>query len=219
MWRWLTLFGVLVWASLACVTKPEACADSCAGCCTSTGSCVGGTETTACGRAGEACTDCRLQHSVCLAQVCVLAPDGGGAGGGGTNDAGSTDAGAGDAGLPVDAGTYADGGSPNRYWDGGTCTLATDCPCFSSDDCGPGFYCHSEDSTGLKVFCVPGARGTGLAGDPCAGEADCLSALCTDSSSTGKRCSALCDLPAECPPTLPRCVYIGFGVDRSICAP
>jgi hypothetical protein len=39
--------------------------------------------------------------------------------------------------------------------------VKNDCPCFSSDDCGPGFTCRSEDSSGLNVFCVPGARGVG----------------------------------------------------------
>lgn len=152
----------------------------------------------------------------------IAATGGGVATGGGTaatGGGGGTTGGGG--GTPIDAGpsTYADGGSRYRFWDGGACTVETDCPCFSSDDCGPGFYCHSKDSTGANVFCVPGARGTGLAGGACAGEADCSSALCTDSSSTGMRCSALCDVPAECPVTLPRCTYIGFGVDRSICAP
>lgn len=134
-------------------------------------------------------------------------------GGGGTTGGGG--------GATIDAGpsTSADGGSRFRFWDGGACTVETDCPCFSSDDCGPGFYCHSKDPTGVNVFCIPGARGSGLAGGACAGEADCASALCTDSSSAGKQCSALCDVPAECPVTLPRCTYIGFGVDRSICAP
>lgn len=149
----------------------------------------------------------------------------------GAKEPNSTDAGTDsgvDAGMDagVDAGVdagqltyYPDGGSQQRYWDGGTCAVKTQCPCFSSDDCGPGFNCHSEDSTGLHIYCVPGARGAGSVGDPCTVEGDCQSALCTDSASTGQRCSALCDLAAECPSTLPRCTWIGFGVDRSICAP
>lgn len=121
----------------------------------------------------------------------------------------------------VDAGVlprYPDGGSQQRYWDGGTCAVKTDCPCFSSDDCAPDRSCHSEDATGLHVYCAPGARGAGQVGAPCTAEGDCLSALCTDSTTTGQRCSALCDVAAECPTTLPRC-WIGFGIDRSICAP
>ena len=139
----------------------------------------------------------------------------------GVTDAGVTDAGTTDAG-PTDAGTP-DGGSADagssRYWDGGTCAVKTDCPCFSSDDCAPTFWCHSEDNTGANVFCIPGARGAGAAGAACVGETDCASALCIDSSTAGQRCSAICDQPAECPASLPKCLYVGFGVDRSLCSP
>lgn len=158
------------------------------------------------------------------------APDAGGADAGAA-DAGATDAGATDGG-PSDAGATdggagdggtADGGRPDaggsRYWDGGSCAVKTDCPCFSNDDCAPTHWCHSEDSTGLNVWCIPGARGTGAAGAQCTGETDCASALCIDSTSAGTRCSALCDGPADCPSTLPTCLYVGFGVDRSICSP
>lgn len=127
-----------------------------------------------------------------------------------------------DAGVDAGArpGFYADGGSMHRYWDGGSCAVKTDCPCFSSDDCGPGFTCRSEDSSGNNVWCVPGARGDGGVGATCTGEADCLSALCVSGSgSTSSVCSALCDSVADCPAVAPRCTYIGFGVDRSICRP
>jgi hypothetical protein len=97
--------------------------------------------------------------------------------------------------------------------------VKNDCPCFSSDDCGPGFTCRSEDSSGLNVFCVPGARGVGAVGATCAGEADCASALCVEASDGGKGCSALCESITDCVPSLPRCTYIGFGIDRSICSP
>ena len=138
----------------------------------------------------------------------------------GSPDAGSPDAGAADAGL--DAGTTdagrTDAGS-SRFWDGGSCAVKTDCPCFSSDDCAPTFWCHSEDSTGTKIFCIPGSRGPGAAGAACVGETDCASALCIDSSTAGQRCSAVCDKPADCPSSLPKCTYVGFGVDRSLCSP
>jgi hypothetical protein len=142
-------------------------------------------------------------------------------------DAGAADAGALDAGQ-LDAGTVApdagrvallpDGGSTSRYWDGGACAVKTDCPCFSSDDCGPGFTCHSEDATGVNVFCVAGPRGDAGVGAPCTVEADCQSALCTDSSA-GQRCSALCTTASDCPSSLPKCTYVGFGVERSVCGP
>jgi hypothetical protein len=126
-------------------------------------------------------------------------------------DAGHPDAGAVDSGTP-DA-------SVPKYWDGGTCAVKTDCPCFSSDDCPPTHWCHSEDSSGLSVWCIPGARGSGEAGAPCTGEADCASALCVASATSAMLCSALCDTAADCPSSLPTCQYVGFGVERSLCAP
>jgi hypothetical protein len=38
-------------------------------------------------------------------------------------------------------------------------------------------------------------------------------------SDGGKGCSALCESITDCVPSLPRCTYIGFGIDRSICSP
>jgi hypothetical protein len=134
---------------------------------------------------------------------------GGGATGGG---GGATGGGGGSAAL------YPDGGSRHSFWDGGSCATKTDCPCFSSDDCGPGFTCQSEDSSGLNVWCKPGTRGDGGVGAACAVEGDCESALCTDSNA-GMYCSALCSGDGDCPSVLPRCVYIGFGIERSICSP
>lgn len=134
---------------------------------------------------------------------------------------GAADAGA-DGGLDAGPrrGVYPDGGSMYRFWDGGACAVKTECPCFSSDDCGPGFTCRSEDSSGTQVWCVPGARGDGGVGAACSLEGDCLSALCvTGGSASQSVCSALCDTAADCAPAVPRCTYIGFGVDRAICQP
>ncbi len=123
-----------------------------------------------------------------------------------------------DAGPPAtDAGPTVDAGSPDA---GRTCVAQTDCPCFANDDCPPDMTCKSFDSTGTRVFCVPGARGTGAAGVPCTGEADCQSALCVDIRDGGMACSKLCTLPADCPtPPFSRCLYVGFGVNASLCAP
>lgn len=215
--RWI----LVVWLFTACSSPTPVCAASCNGCCTEQGVCVAGTAVDACGLGGATCSNCVVQHSSCTMQRCVIAPDGGGPGGGGgasTGGGGATGGGGGGTtggggGGPVDA------GNASRYWDGGSCTVKTDCPCFSSDDCGPGFLCHSEDSSGLKVFCIPGARGAGGVGATCAGEADCASALCVEASDGGKGCSALCETVSDCVPSLPRCMYIGFGIDRSICSP
>ncbi len=141
-------------------------------------------------------------------------PDAGDAGQ--LSDAGSPDAG--DAGALRDAGTP-DAGPCCSYWDGGTCSNKLNCPCFSSDDCPPTHRCESEDSTGLHVYCKPGVRGPGLVGATCQGELDCRSALCTELSSTVKYCSALCGTKSDCPAVLPKCIYIAFDVNRSICSP
>lgn len=133
-------------------------------------------------------------------------------------DAG-VDSGTPDAGQSTDAGTPVDAGNPSRFWDGGSCAVKTDCPCLSSDDCAPTFRCFSEDTTGLNVWCLPGPRGAGVAGDPCTSQTDCASALCVEPRVGPNRCSQLCDVPADCPSTLPRCIALGFGVDRSICSP
>lgn len=159
---------------------------------------------------------------VCSNAVCGPGSvDGGGAGGGSATGGGTATGGGVGVDAGVDAGLtrYPDGGTLFRHWDGGSCAVKTDCPCFSSDDCGPGFRCVSEDTTGLNVFCVPGARGAGLVGAPCTLESDCLSALCVTGSDGGNGCSALCETAAECAPAVPRCTYVGFGIDRSICSP
>lgn len=196
---------------VSCSSPQSACdSKSCPGCCTAAGECISGSSQQACGTAGGACIDCSQRHSSCdpTSRVCIIAPDGGGAGGGGGATGGGT-------GTDV----YPDGGSWYRYWDGGSCATKTDCPCFSSDDCGPGFTCVSEDSSGTNVWCKPGVRGAGGPGVTCTGEAQCFSALCVSGASTAQYCSGLCDTAADCPANLPRCQYVGFGVERSICAP
>jgi hypothetical protein len=147
-----------------------------------------------------------------------------GGGGGGTSTGGGGGAATGGGGGSATGGgtgsdVYPDGGSWYRYWDGGSCATKTDCPCFSSDDCGPGFTCVSEDTSGTNVWCKPGARGVGSAGVTCTGEAQCFSALCVSGASSAQYCSGLCDTAADCPSSVPRCQYVGFGVDRSICVP
>lgn len=198
------VFGV------ACGSKPPCDASTCAGCCDVSGQCLGGTASAACGTGGSACVACTGAQT-CGQGRCAVP----GAG----SDAGASDAGSMDGG-PLDAGPGDAGWQGSRFWDGGACLVKTDCPCFSSDDCGPGFTCHSEDTTGLHVYCVPGARGAGGLNAPCTGEADCASALCVDADTTGMRCSVLCDEDAGvCAGALADCLTIGFGIERSICSP
>lgn len=88
----------------------------------------------------------------------------------------------------------------------GACAAVGDCPCFTNYDCPPTHACVSQDPSGTMVSCVPGPRGTGAAGVPCTGEADCASALCVDDATGGRRCSDVCMSSATCPPELPRCL-------------
>jgi len=123
--------------------------------------------------------------------------------GGGDDDAPAVDAGrVVDAMTPVDAHVCAPGA----------------CPCFSNHDCPADHTCMSQDPGGNQVYCVLGARGTGVKGTPCSGEADCASALCVDDAQGGMRCSDECTGPGDCPASLPRCLLIGFGVNKQICA-
>ena len=103
----------------------------------------------------------------------------------------------------------------------GLCARPDACtPCFANEDCPPTEHCHSFDDTDVHVYCVPGPRGPGAAGAACASEEDCASGLCIDSDKVGMLCSMLCDEPmATCPASLPMCLYVGFGVEHSICAP
>lgn len=126
------------------------------------------------------------------------------------------DAGA-DAGAVVDAGEAADAGAPADA--GKNCAVKEDCPCFANDDCPAAYACTSFDATGTMVYCVPGARGTGPAGVACTKESDCQSALCVDIADGGMACSKLCSQNAECPnPPFTRCLYVGFGINASLCA-
>lgn len=101
----------------------------------------------------------------------------------------------------------------------GACAVAGDCPCFSNYDCPAATACTSLDDSGTQVWCLPGPRGAGAAGDACTGEADCATSLCVDALGGGLACSDRCLLPSDCPANLPACVFIGFGIDEMICAP
>jgi hypothetical protein len=123
--------------------------------------------------------------------------------------------------APVpDAGVDAPGSNDAAAADAAAaaCQSAGDCPCFSNYDCPETHACTSLDDTGENVWCLEGPRGTGIAGAPCDGEADCASALCIEDD-TGSFCSDRCEGPADCPDELPQCLFIGFGVDEMICAP
>jgi hypothetical protein len=129
-------------------------------------------------------------------------------GGGGGDDEPAVDAPA----PPIDAAPPADA-------DQRSCEVAGDCACFSNADCPAPTRCHALDDSGEQVWCLPGARGAGGLGEACTIDDDCASALCVEDSAAALRCSILCDTDDDCGGTLADCLFIGFGVDESICAP
>jgi hypothetical protein len=144
----------------------------------------------------------RLLLLTCLALAC---------GGGDGGDPDASPAGGGDGSSAADARATADAS--------GLCSVPVDCPCFTNYDCPDSHACVSQDESGENVFCVAGPRGTGEAGEPCEGEKDCKSALCVEDDQGDLLCSDVCEEDRECPDNLPDCLYLGFGLDLSICAP
>lgn len=94
--------------------------------------------------------------------------------------------------------------------------------CFSNYDCpDPGTRCENQGTPDLAVpCCVPGARGTGAVGDPCAGENDCKSSLCFEIGSANV-CTDVCQSAAACPmPPFQSCGPIQFsGSNDKFCLP
>lgn len=120
----LTIIGFVALSACgpAVVMPPPACtASTCAGCCTSAGQCQEGTQLTACGRLGLACTTCQSSQT-CVAGLCqgAISTGGGSAGGGsaGGDTAGGSAGGGGTAGG-ASGGAVTGGGTPTG---GGTQT-------------------------------------------------------------------------------------------------
>jgi hypothetical protein len=133
-----------------------------------------------------------------------------GAGQGGSSQTG---AGQGGSGCP-------EGGAPPGQ--GATsCDAIEAVGCFSNYDCAAAERCENVGTLDLPVACcVPGARGTGQLGDPCASERDCASSLCIDVGVCGGTCTDVCTSEGECPAELPQCIPIAFsGSDASFCLP
>jgi hypothetical protein len=127
--------GALLYA--ACGNgSTKTCAQSCPGCCDSTGTCQTGTTASVCGTAGGACSACSASQT-CQAGVCQ---------GNQTNDSGTTDSGTGDSGSNADSGS-ADAGPT----DAGT----TSCPpedagtvCVKDSQCTGGTVCCFDIDAG-----------------------------------------------------------------------
>jgi hypothetical protein len=93
--------------------------------------------------------------------------------------------------------------------------------CFTNYDCAAAERCQNVGTADLPVACcVPGERGAGVLGDPCASEADCKSSLCIEVGVCGGTCTDECTDPSVCPPEMPQCIPIAFsGSDMMFCTP
>lgn len=98
----VALSSLLVVASCG---APKTCANSCMGCCTADGTCVGGNETAACGSNGATCLNCTVDNGTCattpLGMACQWPIDAGTGGGGGATGGGGGAATGGGGGAPV----------------------------------------------------------------------------------------------------------------------
>ncbi|HJL17223.1 MAG TPA: S1 family peptidase [Sandaracinaceae bacterium LLY-WYZ-13_1] len=110
---------------------------------------------------------------------------------------------------------------------GGVCASNADCgdgicaaqgerrwctaPCESADECPDGFDC--VDAGGARV-CAPAS---GLEGDSCTENADCVSNLCANTGSDGPICTSFCDARTPCAPGF-QCLYTGDG-SAAVCIP
>lgn len=144
----------------------------------------------------------RLSSTILLS-ICLLLPacpsgDDDEADAGGTADAGS-DAGTTDAGRPGPHATCAEGGFTD---------------CFSNRDCATPEVClNVGGDPDFVPCCVPGARGSLVAGetcDPVTGETECASSLCIESM-TESRCTDVCTASTECPVGMQNCTFIAFS--------
>jgi hypothetical protein len=81
--------------------------------------------------------------------------------------------------------------------------------CFINDDCPAPERCQNMSANEVEIpCCVPGARGTLPAGEPCTGENDCATSLCISYNDGPFLCSAPCDGgPDGCPSAAPACIF------------
>lgn len=104
----------------ACGTPAPKCSvASCAGCCSTDGTCQGGNTTTACGSQGNACVACPLTGS-CVAGACMAGSGTGGGSAAGGSAAGGSAAGGSAAGGSAAGGSAAGGSAAGGSAAGGT---------------------------------------------------------------------------------------------------
>ena len=105
--------------------------------------------------------------------------------------------------------------------DASTCAELSSTECFANVDCAAAQRCQNVGSEALPLACcVPGARGTKAAGEPCSNENECASAVCIARGTTGHRCSMDCTKDSDCPVGMQQCISISFsGSPLSWCFP
>ncbi|MBL8923028.1 MAG: hypothetical protein JNJ54_29535 [Myxococcaceae bacterium] len=84
---------LLLLSGAGCGTAPRQCnARTCSGCCTTSGECVGGSSSNACGSLGSQCQDCTRSNLVCSVGSCtsLVTPIGPGSVGGGSGFGGGS---------------------------------------------------------------------------------------------------------------------------------
>lgn len=191
----------------------------CAGCCDSSGACVGGTETAACGTNGASCSAC--MGGTCSAGTCSAADAGSGGGaGGGTADAGACGncngccqngvcrAGSATNACGASGATCVDCITQNRICVAGQCQTqcgASNCPngCCQNNVCvtpTTAMACGNAGATCVRCqameTCQAGVCGGSDAGVQLDGGNNCA-ATCTGCCDTGGACRAGTS-PAAC---------------------
>jgi hypothetical protein len=101
------------------------------------------------------------------------------------------------------------------------CKMLSTNQCFSNDDCSSASdRCEDKGTTDAPVSCcLPGARGTGMAGTPCKTTNDCVT-TCVFDASDNLLCSKPCTADTDCPASLPTCITLNTGIGTgSFCGP
>ena len=204
----------LALASSACTPKPPAtCADTCSGCCDSSGACQGGNDIAACGTAGFTCQTC-MSGSTCNFGNCVVqtatgggGTTGGGSGGGGVTGGGGGATGGGGGTTGGGGGTTGGGGGSTG---GGTGGGATGGGGGGSTACGGTLTLCSSMCVDLSAS----LENCGSCGNVCGNGRVCINSTCEllpDDCTTAqcgsgffcdpitRKCAAGCRLSTDCP--------------------
>jgi hypothetical protein len=166
--------------------------------------------------AAAACGESADDRSTGVSSGAATSSSATGAGGASSSATTSSATGAGGDGCPEPEATSGAGGAAED------CAAIGAKTCFSSYECGSSERCENVGTSDAPVpCCVPGPRGDGKAGAPCAGEFQCASSLCIEGiGDCFGSCTDRCTKDEECPKTMPNCIVIGFsGTDDKFCSP